>query len=80
MAYDYVKRAYGVNPIIGQRVTHTVTKKSGAITRASSDAHYVHVRFDGQKHALPCHPTELEYGEAPARPTKAPTAVCADHD
>lgn len=61
MAYDYVRRVYGVDPVVGARVAHTVTKKVGVIARERSPLHYVHVRFDGQKHALPCHPTELDY-------------------
>lgn len=62
MAYDYVKRTYGVNPIVGERVTHTVTGKSGIIARESpGQAHYVRVKFDGQSFSSACHPTELEY-------------------
>lgn len=60
--YDYVKRTYNVNPVMGQRVTHTVTKKGGAIARESPSAgHYVQVCFDGSKFAVSCHPTELDY-------------------
>ena len=62
MAYDYIRRAYGVDPIVGKRVRHAITGDSGTIARENRSAsHYVHVRFDGQKHAAPCHPTELEY-------------------
>lgn len=61
-AYQYVRRTYGVNPGIGQRVQHTVTHKLGTIAREDkSQGQYVQVRFDGQKFALPCHPTELDY-------------------
>lgn len=60
--YDYVKQSYPVSPEIGQRVTHHVTKKSGAVTRENrSQLHYVMVKFDGKKFSLPCHPTELDY-------------------
>lgn len=60
--YDYVKQSYSVNPEVGQRVTHQVTKKSGAVARENrSQGHYVMVKFDGQKFSLPCHPTELDY-------------------
>lgn len=70
MAYDYVKRMYGVDPVVGNAVTHTVTGKSGVITRESPGmANYVRVRFEGQKHSLPCHPTELDYGDAAALTT-----------
>lgn len=61
MAYEYVKRMYGVNPVIGSRVVHTVTKRFGNITRQGGSGQYVYVRFDGDKDRLPCHPTELEY-------------------
>jgi hypothetical protein len=62
MAYDYIRRVYGVDPVPGQRVEHTVTGKSGVITRDSgAAAHYVKVRFDGQTFTSPCHPTELKY-------------------
>lgn len=65
MTYDYVKRTYSVSPEVGQRVTHQVTKKSGEIRRENhSMSHYVMVRFDGQKHPSPCHPTELDYAPA----------------
>ena len=62
MAYDYIKSIYQVTPLIGQRVRHHVTKKEGTISRENRSAsHYVQVRFDGDKHALPCHPTEMDY-------------------
>lgn len=62
MSYDYVKRAYPFQPEVGRRVQHTVTHKFGVIAREDRSAgHYVQVRFDGQKHSLPCHPMELEY-------------------
>lgn len=66
MSYDYIKRTYPVMPKVGERVRHKVTDKSGTIARENrGEAHYVQVRFDGQGHALPCHPTELEYLGAP---------------
>lgn len=68
MGYDYIKRAYPVNPKVGERVRHTETDKLGTISREDRTAsHYVQVVFDGQSHALPCHPTALEYlGRQPA--------------
>jgi hypothetical protein len=61
MAYDYVKRTYGVEPKVGQRVKHTVTGNSGVVAREDKgQAHYVQVKFDGKRFALPCHPTEIE--------------------
>lgn len=62
MAYDYVQRTYGVKPVVGGRVRHTVTGRHGTVTEeAKSQAHYVQVRFDGKKLSDPCHPTELDY-------------------
>lgn len=65
MSYEYVRRAYGVNPVIGQRVRHRVTKREGVIRRCGSSGHYVYVRFEDDKHAHACHPTELDYLEQP---------------
>ncbi len=61
MTYEYVKRTYGVNPIPGNRVRHQITNREGVICRSRSQEHYVKVRFDGQKHPMPCYPTELDY-------------------
>jgi hypothetical protein len=62
MPYDYVKTHYSVDPKVGQRVTHQVTKKDGVIMREKpSQAHYVMVKFDGRGFSVPCHPTELDY-------------------
>ena len=63
MAYEYVKQAYGVNPVIGSRVRHSVIDKYGVIVARKSYNHYVYVKFDGEKHAKPCHPKELDYVE-----------------
>ena len=60
MAYGYIRRTYGVNPRIGQRIKHF--GKSGAIIRPQGDPHYLRVRFDGQRHASNVHPTDqVEY-------------------
>lgn len=62
MSYDYVRRTYRVAPVIGARVRHNETGRFGAISRENrSQSHYVQVRFDGDRHALPCHPTALDY-------------------
>lgn len=62
MSYDYIKRAYSVAPKVGSRVRHTETNRTGQITREDrGQAHYVQVRFDGDKHSLPCHPAALDY-------------------
>lgn len=61
MPYDYIKRAYGLDFAPGQRVQHTVTGHGGEVRREDKGAgHYVMVRFDHLKHALPCHPEELK--------------------
>lgn len=60
MSYEYIKKSYGVAPVVGQRVQHEVTHKFGNIARENkSSLHYVMVKFDGSKHSLPCHPLEL---------------------
>jgi hypothetical protein len=62
--YGYVRRTYGVDPVIGARVRHTELKGPGAfgtIAKPGLAGHYVYVRFDGKKHADPCHPTALDY-------------------
>ena len=64
MAYDYVKRTYGVDPVVGARVRHTEMKgprSFGTIAREGSAGHHVMVTFDGHGHASPCHPTSLDY-------------------
>lgn len=66
LTYDYVRRMYGVDPQVGQQVRHLVTNQVGSIARPRSPEHYVHVRFDGSRNVLPCHPTELEYSSPPS--------------
>ena len=66
MAYEYVKQTYGVPVEVGQRVTmkHIISKeKTGTVVAKRGYDGYVHVRFDGQKHDVPVHPFDLEYGE-----------------
>lgn len=58
--YDYVRRTYGVDPIPGQRARFT-DGREGVIARRQSYDNYVYVTFDGGKHAVPCHPTDLTY-------------------
>lgn len=61
MAYEYIKRAYGLDFAPGQRVKHTVTGYVGEVRREDKGmGHYVMVRFDNlRQRALPCHPEEL---------------------
>ena len=59
--YAYIKSHYGLDFAPGERVTHTVTKKAGQVTREDrSQGNYVQVRFDDRKFAVPCHPEELQ--------------------
>ena len=67
MPYDYIKRAYDVKPVVGDRIKHHVTKREGTIEREDfSMSHYVQVLFDGDAEPMPCHPTEMDYLGAPA--------------
>jgi hypothetical protein len=63
VAYEYVKTFYNVKPIIGQRVTLKGTTRQGVISRKRHYDMYVHVKFDGSKVSVPCHPLELIYEE-----------------
>lgn len=60
MPYRYIERTYGTTFKPGDRVRHTVTGGVGEVRPVRGDPQYYNVRFDGQKHALPCHPGELE--------------------
>jgi hypothetical protein len=62
--YDYVKKHYAVNPIVGNRVRLLEGKEQPEGTIAREDksmGHYVMVRFEGVRWPAPCHPTSLEY-------------------
>lgn len=62
MGYDYIRRTYGIEPKVGARVQHTVTKRFGKIMREKpSEGNYVRVMFDGLGFGMPCHPKELDY-------------------
>lgn len=61
LPYAYVRRTYGVNPGIGQRVRHTETGRWGTIAKPNGDTQYVRVNFDGDKHIMNSHPTSLDY-------------------
>lgn len=60
--FEYIKRTYGVNPSIGQRV-----KVDGDLGTIKEDrGHYLGVHFDGHKPdvIMNCHPTwKVEYME-----------------
>ena len=63
--YAYVKQFYGVNPVIGARVSSKDGKLSGVIVRKQVYDHYVHVKFDGRTFDVPCHPLDLIYDPNP---------------
>lgn len=57
MAYNYIRRIYGVCFRPGRRIS--VDGREGTVMRAKrgTDPQYVRVRFDGEKHPVECHPT-----------------------
>jgi hypothetical protein len=65
--YDYVRRYYGVDPVPGRRARFTPDGREGVIARRQSYDQYVWVKFDGEKHAMPCHPTDLDYAPAQSK-------------
>lgn len=52
--YDYIRRTYGVEPRIGQRIT--VDGEPAVVVRPR-EGHYLRVRFDGKKRLVNAHPT-----------------------
>ena len=61
--YAYIRRFYGVDPRVGQRITHY--GNPGVIVRPVGDPRYLRVRFDGRKHLSNVHPTdEVDYSPA----------------
>lgn len=60
--YDYIRRAYGVEPIVGREVVHRETGKRGRIApESAASGHYVMVKFPDYGDIRPCHPTSLDY-------------------
>lgn len=65
MSLQYIRDTYGVPAKKGERVAFDekdcppLTGREGVITGASGP--HVMVRFDGVKHAVPCHPKALRY-------------------
>ena len=55
MAYDYIRKAYGVDFKPGERIA--MDGKLGVIVRPRNDPQYLRVRFDGTKHVMNVHPT-----------------------
>lgn len=62
--YDYVRRNYRVEPIVGARVRHMEMRGPRAFGTIQPEdmscSHYVQVRFDGGSEGS-CHPTVLDY-------------------
>lgn len=59
MAYSYIKKMYGFEAVVGRRVRHETEGEGTVAPEDRSCQHYVMVKFDGRKHAGPCHPGEL---------------------
>ncbi len=57
MSLDYIREYYGVPAKRGGRIRYH--GRAGVITGARGP--HVAVRLDGQNHAKPYHPTDLEY-------------------
>jgi hypothetical protein len=55
MTYDYIRRTYGVDPKVGQRIT--MDGWPGTIIRPQGDPAHLRVRFDGKKSIDIVHPT-----------------------
>jgi hypothetical protein len=75
MAYEYVKRYYNVPAEPGTRVTLNepgCKAKDGVIVRKSCYDSHVHVRFDGTKFDVPCHPQGLIYHPRVPGPPQPP--------
>lgn len=57
--YAYVNKAYGLAVKPGDRVV--MSGRHGVVVRKAAYDHYVHVKFDGTKFDVPCHPMALMY-------------------
>ncbi len=69
--YGYVRRAYGVDPRIGAEVELVdegdwTGKRGQVVHPGKSTTAYVHVVFEGVRHAMPCHPRSIRITEASA--------------
>jgi len=63
MAYDYIRRTYGVDPRLGQRVL--IDGRWAMVVRPQGDPLYLRLRFEGQRHTSNAHPTwRVEYAPA----------------
>jgi hypothetical protein len=71
MSFDYIRRYYDVPAKRGGRVAWDTRDgtREGTITRAT---HYVYVRFDDAKIAVPLHPEEIGLRYLPPTPRVEP--------
>ena len=62
--YDYIRRTYGINPKIGQRVRlrneNGWSGKEGVVLYPGPSTAHVHVLVDGQKYPVIVHPANVE--------------------
>lgn len=82
--YEYVRRQYGVNPIVGQRARHTELQPGNdeCIIQPEDPCfgHYVMVKFASGL-VGPAHPTALEYlDQAPAGDPAAAARASFEED
>lgn len=76
MAYHYIRRNYGVNPRVGQRIE--VNGQPGAILHTDTDPMYLVVRFDGDTTDSHVHPTwNVDYNPQPN--FALPVQAAVDH-
>ncbi len=63
--YDYVRRNYGINPKIGDRVRlineGTISGMEGEVVYPDISTAHVHVVIDGRDHAVCVHPMNVEF-------------------
>jgi hypothetical protein len=62
MNLDYIRRTYDVEAHLGARVRYTGEKQPQLGTIQGAQGAHVLIKLDGQREAMPYHPTwELEY-------------------
>lgn len=63
--YDYVRRAYGIDPKIRQRVRlvdeGSYTGREGEVAFPGETTAHVHVLLDGEKNVSHVHPNSIEF-------------------
>jgi len=67
MSMEYIREYYKVPAKQGARVRYSGGREAHLGTIVSASGGHVNIRLDGQRHALPYHPTwKLEYLDAEA--------------